>query len=154
MELEYKSRVLAHIHLICSSHVLLHLQVINFFYSSTRGTTDLSLPGLLGCVCQCCWRGHTQDVLLVPVNISYSRTLEEELYAYELLGVPKPRESTSVRRPRQAGLVFTGWGTCLAAATLSTDTVTCSLQDRGRLAEGCAFYTVTYSLQEGGCRMQ
>lgn len=36
------------------------------------------------------------DTYLVPISISYERILEESLYAYELLGVPKPKESTSV----------------------------------------------------------
>ena len=71
---------------------------LEFFLEGTRSRTGKSLRpklGLLGCVCQCCWRQHASDVYLVPINISYSRTLEEEIYAYELLGVPKPKESTS-----------------------------------------------------------
>jgi glycerone phosphate O-acyltransferase len=42
-------------------------------------------------------KGEVFDVSLVPVSISYERILEESLYARELLGVPKPKESTSVR---------------------------------------------------------
>lgn len=34
------------------------------------------------------------DILIVPVGVSYDRPLEEQLFAYELLGVPKPKEST------------------------------------------------------------
>lgn len=34
--------------------------------------------------------------MLVPVSISYERTLEEWLFSKELLGVPKPPESTLV----------------------------------------------------------
>lgn len=41
--------------------------------------------------------GQIPDVLIVPINISYDRILEEKLFSYELLGVPKPKESTSVR---------------------------------------------------------
>lgn len=41
-------------------------------------------------------KGEVFDVSLVPVSISYERVLEETLYARELLGVPKPKESTSV----------------------------------------------------------
>jgi hypothetical protein len=41
-------------------------------------------------------RGRVPDITIVPINISYDRTLEEVLFAYELLGVPKPKESTSV----------------------------------------------------------
>uniref|UniRef100_A0A3Q4ML09 Glyceronephosphate O-acyltransferase n=1 Tax=Neolamprologus brichardi TaxID=32507 RepID=A0A3Q4ML09_NEOBR len=40
-------------------------------------------------------KGEVFDISLVPVSISYERTLEEALYARELLGVPKPKESTS-----------------------------------------------------------
>lgn len=40
--------------------------------------------------------GKIPDVVIVPISISYDRTLEETLYAYELLGVPKPKESTKV----------------------------------------------------------
>jgi hypothetical protein len=42
--------------------------------------------------------GQVSDIMVVPINISYDRTLEETLYSYELLGVPKPKESTSVSR--------------------------------------------------------
>lgn len=35
------------------------------------------------------------DVLIVPISISYDRVLEENLFAQELLGIPKPKESTS-----------------------------------------------------------
>lgn len=45
-------------------------------------------------------KGEVFDVSLVPVSISYERVLEETLYARELLGVPKPKESTSVSRFR------------------------------------------------------
>ena len=41
--------------------------------------------------------GAIDDVLLAPLSISYERTLEEFLFARELLGIPKPKESTSVR---------------------------------------------------------
>lgn len=34
------------------------------------------------------------DILVVPIGISYECPVEEELFAYELLGVPKPKEST------------------------------------------------------------
>ena len=40
--------------------------------------------------------GEVPDIQFVPVNISYDRVMEEKLFAYELLGVPKPKESTSV----------------------------------------------------------
>lgn len=41
--------------------------------------------------------GEVNDVTVVPVNISYDRLMEHSLFAYEHLGVPKPKESTGVR---------------------------------------------------------
>lgn len=38
------------------------------------------------------------DIIIVPINISYDRVLEEKLFAFELLGIPKPKESTSVHK--------------------------------------------------------
>lgn len=59
---------------------------------------SLSHPptGLLSIVLDPFLKGEVFDVTLVPVSISYERILEEALYARELLGVPKPKETTSV----------------------------------------------------------
>lgn len=35
------------------------------------------------------------DIWFLPLNTTYDRILEEKLFAFELLGVPKPKESTS-----------------------------------------------------------
>ena len=43
------------------------------------------------------FKAELPDVMIIPISISYDRILEESLYAYELLGIPKPKESTSVR---------------------------------------------------------
>ena len=43
--------------------------------------------------------GSVADVMFVPISVSYERTLEEELFAREQLGVPKPKESTKVCIP-------------------------------------------------------
>lgn len=59
-------------------------------------SNHIPLSGLLGCVSEIWLRGKLPDLAIVPISISYDRTLEEKLYAYELLGVPKPPESTSV----------------------------------------------------------
>jgi len=40
--------------------------------------------------------GRVPDILMVPFSISYERILEEVLFTREQLGVPKPKESTSV----------------------------------------------------------
>ena len=36
------------------------------------------------------------DLLICPITFSYDRIPEESLYAYELLGIPKPKESLRV----------------------------------------------------------
>ncbi|XP_029902918.1 dihydroxyacetone phosphate acyltransferase isoform X2 [Myripristis murdjan] len=71
---------------------------VEFFLEGTRSRTSKSLTpklGLLNIVMDPFFKGEVFDVSLVPVSISYERILEETLYARELLGVPKPKESTS-----------------------------------------------------------
>ncbi|XP_041660927.1 dihydroxyacetone phosphate acyltransferase isoform X2 [Cheilinus undulatus] len=71
---------------------------VEFFLEGTRSRTSKSLTpklGLLNIVMDPFLKGEVFDVNLVPVSISYERILEESLYARELLGVPKPKESTS-----------------------------------------------------------
>uniref|UniRef100_A0A3P8UVZ2 Glyceronephosphate O-acyltransferase n=1 Tax=Cynoglossus semilaevis TaxID=244447 RepID=A0A3P8UVZ2_CYNSE len=71
---------------------------IEFFLEGTRSRTSKSLTpklGLLNVVLEPFFKGEVYDVTLLPVSISYERILEESLYARELLGVPKPKESTS-----------------------------------------------------------
>lgn len=38
--------------------------------------------------------GELYDLKVVPISISYEKPLEEQLFVYELLGIPKPKEST------------------------------------------------------------
>ncbi|KAL4649155.1 dihydroxyacetone phosphate acyltransferase [Arapaima gigas] len=71
---------------------------VEFFLEGTRSRTCKSLTpklGLLNIVMEPFFKGEVFDVSLVPISISYERVLEEALYARELLGVPKPKESTS-----------------------------------------------------------
>ncbi|XP_029965972.1 dihydroxyacetone phosphate acyltransferase [Salarias fasciatus] len=71
---------------------------VEFFLEGTRSRTSKSLTpklGLLNIVMDPFLKGEVFDISLVPVSISYERILEESLYARELLGVPKPKESTS-----------------------------------------------------------
>ena len=44
------------------------------------------------------FKAEVPDIMIVPISISYERILEETLYAYEMLGIPKPKESASVSR--------------------------------------------------------
>ncbi|XP_061406057.1 dihydroxyacetone phosphate acyltransferase [Lethenteron reissneri] len=71
---------------------------VEFFLEGTRSRTNKSLPpklGLLNMALEPMLRGEVYDTYAVAVSISYDRLLEEALYARELLGVPKPKESTS-----------------------------------------------------------
>ncbi|NXP08863.1 GNPAT acyltransferase, partial [Thinocorus orbignyianus] len=71
---------------------------IEFFLEGTRSRTAKTLApkfGLLSIVMEPFFKREVFDTYLVPISISYERILEESLYAYELLGVPKPKESTS-----------------------------------------------------------
>ncbi|KAF7666496.1 hypothetical protein LDENG_00105360 [Lucifuga dentata] len=71
---------------------------VEFFLEGTRSRTSKSLTpklGLLNIVMDPFLKGEVYDISLVPVSIGYERILEETLYARELLGVPKPKESTS-----------------------------------------------------------
>lgn len=71
---------------------------IEFFIEGTRSRSGKSLNpklGLFSLVSEPYLKAQIYDVMIVPTSISYDRILEESLYAYELLGVPKPKESTS-----------------------------------------------------------
>lgn len=52
--------------------------------------------GMMHMVLEPYFKGEVFDITLVPISISYDRVLEESLLAHELLGVPKPKESTAV----------------------------------------------------------
>ena len=53
--------------------------------------------GLLSMVLESFFHGFVQDVQFIPISISYEKITEEQLYLFELLGIPKPKESLSVR---------------------------------------------------------
>uniref|UniRef100_A0A3Q1GN75 Dihydroxyacetone phosphate acyltransferase-like n=1 Tax=Acanthochromis polyacanthus TaxID=80966 RepID=A0A3Q1GN75_9TELE len=69
-----------------------------FYVEGFRSRTLKSLTpklGMMHMVLEPFFKGEVFDVTLVPISISYDRVLEESLLAHELLGVPKPRESTA-----------------------------------------------------------
>ncbi|XP_072849912.2 dihydroxyacetone phosphate acyltransferase isoform X2 [Pogona vitticeps] len=71
---------------------------VEFYLEGTRSRTAKTLTpkfGLLNIVMDPFLKREVFDIYLVPISISYDRVLEESLYAHELLGVPKPKESTS-----------------------------------------------------------
>lgn len=80
---------------------------MEFFLEGTRSRSGKSLPpktGLLGVALNLFLTGRLTDLIILPVSISYDRTLEEELYAKELAAPDfmnnagcgsKPKETTT-----------------------------------------------------------
>lgn len=71
---------------------------LEFFLEGTRSRTGKFLPpklGLLSVALEPYFTGKVPDILIVPVSFTYDRILEEVLHAREMLGIPKPKESTS-----------------------------------------------------------
>uniref|UniRef100_A0A3B3X220 Phospholipid/glycerol acyltransferase domain-containing protein n=1 Tax=Poecilia mexicana TaxID=48701 RepID=A0A3B3X220_9TELE len=71
---------------------------LEFFVEGLRSRTLKSLPpklGMMNMILEPFFKGEVYDVTLLPISISYDRVLEESLLAHELLGFPKPRESTA-----------------------------------------------------------
>lgn len=79
---------------------------VEFFIEGTRSRSGKSLTpktGLLGVALNLFLTGCLTDLVILPISISYDRTLEEELYAKELAGPnflnnpdcgSKPKETT------------------------------------------------------------
>ncbi|KAM9339219.1 dihydroxyacetone phosphate acyltransferase [Symphorus nematophorus] len=70
---------------------------VEFYVEGLRSRTLKSLIpklGMMHMVLEPYFKGEVYDITLVPISISYDRVLEESLLAHELLGVPKPKEST------------------------------------------------------------
>lgn len=71
---------------------------VEFFIEGTRSRNFKALVpkvGLLSMALMPYFTGEVPDITIVPVSVSYERVLEEQLFVYELLGVPKPKESTT-----------------------------------------------------------
>lgn len=71
---------------------------LEFFVEGLRSRTLKSVPpklGMMHMVLEPYFKGEVFDITLVPISISYDRVLEESLLAHELLGIPKPKESTT-----------------------------------------------------------
>ncbi|XP_033228265.1 dihydroxyacetone phosphate acyltransferase [Belonocnema kinseyi] len=92
-------------------------RAIEFFIEGTRSRSQKSLApkyGLLSMIVEVLFRSDVPDIQFIPISISYDRPLEETLFAYELLGVPKPAESTTkllkslsiLREPHAHGHVY------------------------------------------------
>ncbi|XP_060831256.1 dihydroxyacetone phosphate acyltransferase [Bombus pascuorum] len=73
-------------------------RAIEFFIEGTRSRSLKSIIpkfGLLSTILESLLEGSVPDIYFIPISINYERPLEELLFAYELLGVPKPKESTA-----------------------------------------------------------
>ncbi|KAL1493758.1 hypothetical protein ABEB36_009452 [Hypothenemus hampei] len=71
---------------------------IEFFIEGTRSRSNKSVTpkyGLINMILKAYFLSEVPDILFVPVSINYDRLLEENLFAFELLGIPKPKETTS-----------------------------------------------------------
>ncbi|XP_012691101.2 dihydroxyacetone phosphate acyltransferase isoform X2 [Clupea harengus] len=70
---------------------------VEFYVEGLRSRTLKSLNpklGMMHMVLEPFFKGEVYDISLVPISVSYDRLLEESLLAHELLGVPKPKETT------------------------------------------------------------
>ncbi|XP_051510413.1 dihydroxyacetone phosphate acyltransferase-like isoform X1 [Myxocyprinus asiaticus] len=70
---------------------------VEFYVEGLRSRTLKSLTpklGMMNMVLEPFFKGEVFDISLVPISISYDRVLENSLLAHELLGVPKPKETT------------------------------------------------------------
>lgn len=52
--------------------------------------------GILKCIVNILLKNEVQDITIIPISINYDRLLEDKLFSYELLGIPKPKETTMV----------------------------------------------------------
>lgn len=57
--------------------------------------TYIDILGFLSIILDTYLQGSVPEIQFLPISISYDRPLEEKLFVYELLGVPKPKETTT-----------------------------------------------------------
>lgn len=70
---------------------------LEFFVEGTRSRSCKALTpktGLLSMALEPYFMGELHNIMIVPISVSYEKPLEEQLFVYELLGIPKPKEST------------------------------------------------------------
>ncbi|CAJ0582591.1 unnamed protein product, partial [Mesorhabditis spiculigera] len=80
------------------THLINSDRPVEFFVEGTRSRVGKSIfpkYGLMQVMLEPYLRGTVYDLVIVPVAMNYDKILEEILYGYELLGFPKPKESTS-----------------------------------------------------------
>ncbi|XP_022163065.1 dihydroxyacetone phosphate acyltransferase isoform X2 [Myzus persicae] len=70
---------------------------LQFFIEGTRSRSNKSIHpklGILKCIVNVLLKNDVQDIIIIPISINYDRILEDKLFSYELLGIPKPKETT------------------------------------------------------------
>ncbi|XP_011882652.1 PREDICTED: dihydroxyacetone phosphate acyltransferase isoform X2 [Vollenhovia emeryi] len=102
-------------------------RAIEFFIEGTRSRSQKStMPkyGLLSIIVESLLQGDVPDIHFVPMSINYERPPEELLFVYEMLGLPKPKESTSglfrslsiLQKPFSHGRIFFNIGEPIPAS--------------------------------------
>ncbi|XP_065661304.1 dihydroxyacetone phosphate acyltransferase isoform X3 [Hydra vulgaris] len=88
----YKSIFTEYVQLV----LLIAERPIEFFPEGTRSRCGKAFQpkvGLLSMVLESFVHGFVPDVSFIPISISFEKITEENLYMFELLGIPKPKES-------------------------------------------------------------
>ncbi|KAG5336694.1 GNPAT acyltransferase, partial [Acromyrmex charruanus] len=102
-------------------------RAIEFFIEGTRSRSQKStIPkyGLLSIIIESLLQGDVPDIHFVPMSINYERPPEELLFVYEMLGIPKPKESTArlfrslsiLQKPFSHGRIFFNIGEPISAS--------------------------------------
>lgn len=71
-------------------------QPLEFFIEGTRSRTGKALHpkvGLMGAALRPYFEGRVNEINLLPIAVTYEERMETHLYADEMLGTPKPKES-------------------------------------------------------------
>lgn len=56
----------------------------------------LLFSGILKNIVNTFLNNEVEDITIIPISINYDYLLEDKLFSYELLGIPKPKETTLV----------------------------------------------------------
>ncbi|XP_014470903.1 PREDICTED: dihydroxyacetone phosphate acyltransferase isoform X2 [Dinoponera quadriceps] len=92
-------------------------RAIEFFIEGTRSRSQKSITpkyGLLSMILESLLQSDVPDIQFIPISVSYERPPEELLFVYELLGIPKPKETTAgllrslsiLQKPFSHGRIF------------------------------------------------
>ncbi|XP_011639123.1 dihydroxyacetone phosphate acyltransferase [Pogonomyrmex barbatus] len=104
-------------------------RAIEFFIEGTRSRSQKStMPkyGLLSIIIESLLQGDVPDIHFIPMSINYERPPEELLFVYEILGIPKPKESTVglfrslsiLQKPFSYGRIFFNIGESISTRQL------------------------------------